>query len=48
VVSTTPGTNVQVNRRAETEVRIFDASPEFAGYLQRILVDLVELHLQGK
>jgi starvation-inducible DNA-binding protein len=48
VVSTTPVTNGQVNRRAETQVRIFDASPEFAGYLQRILVDLVELHLQGK
>jgi starvation-inducible DNA-binding protein len=48
VASRTPGTNGQVNRRAETEVRNFDASPEFAGYLQQILVDLVELHLQGK
>ncbi|MGE2719866.1 Dps family protein [Mycolicibacterium celeriflavum] len=35
-------------RRSETEVRGFEASPEFSANLQRVLVDLIELHLQGK
>jgi starvation-inducible DNA-binding protein len=35
-------------RRTETEVHGFQASPEFSGNLQRVLVDLIELHLQGK
>jgi starvation-inducible DNA-binding protein len=48
LTSTTSVTNGRVNRRAETEVRIHRASPEFVAYLQRVLVDLVELHLQGK
>src|ERR1700756_5928783 len=40
--------NGHVTRRAETEVHAFQASPEFAANLQRVLVDLIELHLQGK
>jgi starvation-inducible DNA-binding protein len=36
------------NRRTEAEVQGFTASPEFAAHLQRVLVDLIELHLQGK
>jgi starvation-inducible DNA-binding protein len=35
------------NRRYD-EIRNFTASPELAANLQRVLVDLVELHLQGK
>lgn len=35
-------------RRSETEVQGFQASPEFNTNLQRVLVDLIELHLQGK
>jgi starvation-inducible DNA-binding protein len=35
-------------RRTEAEVRGFQASPELSGSLQRVLVDLIELHLQGK
>ncbi|MEU5374975.1 MULTISPECIES: Dps family protein [unclassified Streptomyces] len=36
------------SRRPEAEVAGFTASPQFARALQQILVDLVELHLQGK
>ena len=35
-------------RRAEAEVSGFQASPELSAALQRVLVDLIELHLQGK
>lgn len=35
-------------RRTEAEVRAFTADPELAANLQRVLVDLIELHLQGK
>lgn len=35
-------------RRTEDEVRAFTADPELAANLQRVLVDLIELHLQGK
>jgi starvation-inducible DNA-binding protein len=35
-------------RRGDTEITAFQASPELAGNLQRALVDLIELHLQGK
>ena len=48
MTSTTPLTNGRVTRRAETEVRAFKASPELAADLQRVLVDVIELHLQGK
>lgn len=36
------------NRRPETEIPNFDASPQLRESLQRVLVDLIELHLQGK
>src|ERR1700712_4019218 len=36
------------NRRYADEIHNFAASPELAADLQRVLVDLVELHLQGK
>ncbi|MBC2866084.1 Dps family protein [Streptomyces mexicanus] len=36
------------SRRAESDVAGFTASPQLAQALQQILVDLVELHLQGK
>src|ERR1700720_327487 len=35
-------------RRTEAEVQAFQASPELSANLQRVLVDLIELHLQGK
>lgn len=35
-------------RRTEAEVANFQASPELGAALQRVLVDLIELHLQGK
>lgn len=35
-------------RRTETEAHGFQASPELSGNLQQVLVDLIELHLQGK
>ena len=35
-------------RRTEAEVHGFQASPELSANLQRVLVDLIELHLQGK
>jgi starvation-inducible DNA-binding protein len=48
MTTTTPLTSGRVSRRAETEVRAFKASPELADELQRVLVDVIELHLQGK
>jgi starvation-inducible DNA-binding protein len=36
------------NRRLAYDIRNFTASPQLAADLQRVLVDLVELHLQGK
>jgi starvation-inducible DNA-binding protein len=35
-------------RRTEAEIQNFQASPELSAHLQRVLVDLIELHLQGK
>jgi starvation-inducible DNA-binding protein len=35
-------------RRTDAGITTFQTSPEFAGNLQRVLVDLIELHLQGK
>jgi starvation-inducible DNA-binding protein len=35
-------------RRNDADITAFQASPELAGNLQRVLVDLIELHLQGK
>lgn len=42
-MSTTTG-----QRRHAAEVSGFQASPKLAADLQRVLVDLIELHLQGK
>ena len=36
------------HRRREDEVRGFEASSALADSLERVLVDLIELHLQGK
>lgn len=36
------------NRRSEIDVKGFQASAELSANLQRVLVDLIELHLQGK
>ncbi len=41
-------TAIPQNRRTEAEVRNFAASTDLSDNLQRVLVDLVELHLQGK
>ena len=38
----------QNNRRGDDEVRNFEASPQLTAHLQRVLVDLIELHIQGK
>ena len=35
-------------RRTESELHGFQASPALSANLQRVLVDLIELHLQGK
>jgi starvation-inducible DNA-binding protein len=39
---------VTPNRRSDDEVREFDAPPSLPQNLQKVLVDLIELHLQGK
>ncbi|KUI01014.1 DNA starvation/stationary phase protection protein [Mycobacterium sp. IS-3022] len=39
---------MNTTRRLETEVQGFQASAELSASLQRVLVDLIELHLQGK
>ncbi|MEW5813179.1 MAG: DNA starvation/stationary phase protection protein [Actinomycetota bacterium] len=36
------------SRRNEAEISGFQASPGLSGALQRVLVDVIELHLQGK
>jgi len=41
-------TSVRTNRRRVDEVRTFDAPKTLTQDLQKILVDLIELHLQGK
>jgi starvation-inducible DNA-binding protein len=41
-------TTVSQNRRTEADIQNFQASAELSGHLQCVLVDLVELHLQGK
>lgn len=35
-------------RRTEADIQNFQASPRLSESLQRVLVDLIELHLQGK
>src|SRR6202048_3956292 len=41
-------TSIQTNRRRIDEVHVFDAPESLPQNLQKILVDLIELHLQGK
>ena len=41
-------TSISQTRRTESEIQNFEASTELSDNLQRVLVDLVELHLQGK
>jgi starvation-inducible DNA-binding protein len=36
------------HRRSDDDVREFDATPSLPQNLQKVLVDLIELHLQGK
>jgi starvation-inducible DNA-binding protein len=48
MTTTQPVTEQHTNRRHEGDVRNFHASPQLAANLQRVLVDLIELHLQGK
>ena len=45
---TTTATVQNNNRRRDDEVRNVEASPQLTAHLQRVLVDLIELHLQGK
>jgi starvation-inducible DNA-binding protein len=47
-MTTAPMTDRRDNRRFADEIQNFTASPQLAANLQRVLVDLVELHLQGK
>jgi starvation-inducible DNA-binding protein len=48
MTTTAPVTEQRSNRRAEGTVRNFQASPQLADSLQRVLADLIELQLQGK
>jgi starvation-inducible DNA-binding protein len=41
-------TSVRTNRRRADDVHMFDAPDSLTQDLQKILVDLIELHLQGK
>ena len=41
-------TSTSNSRRTEADIQSFRASPELSDSLQRVLVDLIELHLQGK
>lgn len=35
-------------RRIESDIRSYQATPELSGHLQQVLVDLIELGIQGK
>jgi starvation-inducible DNA-binding protein len=48
MTSAIPLSDRRGNRRIETEITGFTASAALATALQRVLVDLIELHLQGK
>ena len=41
-------TSTPSRRRTDTDIQGFQASPELGASLQQVLVDLIELHLQGK
>lgn len=41
-------TTIRANRRDSDEVHVFDAPASLSQHLQKVLVDLIELHLQAK
>src|SRR6201998_4753137 len=45
---TANGTTVTTNRRTTDAVHVFHAPDTLVQNLQKVLVDLIELHLQGK
>lgn len=45
---TSTATSQTNKRRRDDEVRNVEASPQLTAHLQRVLVDLIELHIQGK
>jgi len=45
---TTTATTSRTNRRSVDQVRVFQAPDSLVHNLQKVLVDLIELHLQGK
>ena len=45
---TTTATTSRTNRRSAGQVRVFQAPDSLVHNLQKVLVDLIELHLQGK
>src|ERR1700679_321386 len=45
---TTTAATSRTNRRSVDQVRLFQAPDSLARNLQKVLVDLIELHLQGK
>jgi starvation-inducible DNA-binding protein len=45
---TSTATSQTDNCRRDDEVRNVEASPQLTAHLQRVLVDLIELHIQGK
>ena len=47
-MTASPLADQRAHRRTADHVRNFTASPELAADLQRVLVDLIELQLQGK
>src|SRR6201997_1640571 len=48
IMTTAQKTDRRGNRRYADEIQNYTASPQLAANLQRVLVDLIELHLQGK
>lgn len=44
----TTSTAVTGTRRTDTDIQGFQASPQLRDSLQQVLVDMIELHLQGK
>lgn len=44
----TTTTAATTTHRTDTDIRGFQASPELRASLQQVLVDLIELHVQGK
>jgi starvation-inducible DNA-binding protein len=42
------GNTISTARRTQADIHGFQASPKLTANLQRVLVDLIELHLQGK